>query len=252
MQAIPPEQWGIIVTAIIGIILALLAAIAFLIRWGVRYFASVQDEKLNAMRQEREIEKADFEARIKQRDREWELRLDETQSGRESNRLFFSELAETRKEDSIRFNAMQEAFRKQDETHLRQSQETIEVYRGIQSNTAATLELLKLHAENDNIMSIRQEKIMKQNDNTHEQLIDIASSLDAVIIKVDGLASGRISDKKILEDMRGALVLIQEGVKHLEDAIKPKFDETVDLSNGAKEITEANKEFTNKEESEQK
>lgn len=238
MQAIPAESWGLIIAGLIGIALAVLAAFAFLVRWGVRYFARVQDEKLNAMRQEREIEKTDFEARLKERDREWELRLNQNNSKQESERLFFSELAETRKEDNSRFNLMQEAFRKQEETHVRQSQETIEAYRGIQANTAATLELLKTHAESDEIMSIKQER-------THSKLLDLASSLDTVIKQVDNLASSRLSDRKILEDIHGALVLIQTGIKRLES--RPNFDDTIKLSNGAID-TEANKELSEKSE----
>lgn len=246
LEYLGTEQWGLIIAGIVAIFGAMSAAIVFLVRWGVRYFARVQDEKLNAMRQEREIEKADFEARIKQRDREWELRLDETQSGRETQRLFFSEISEQRRIDIAQRETMQAAFDKRDAQFGNALKEMVTASQGLQANTAATLEFLKLHAESDDIMRIKQEKIIAQNDNLQSKLIDVSSSLDAVIIKVDSLASNRVSDKKILDEIHAALVVIQSGVKRLEESQVIELEKP--NNNGvAIEVTEAQKEFKKEE-----
>lgn len=220
LEMIPPETIGLIAAAMVGL---LISAIAY-VRWLLRYHAKVQDEKLNAIRQEREIEKAEADARLAEaeaarmrKDREIQRQLDETQNGRETMRLLFSELAETRKDDK----EIRASYERREAAFVEAMANISKATQSIEVNSASTLALLKEHKDADDIMVIRQEKLMKQNDTTHERLSEMMNVLSTLSAKLETVAVGRSSDKKVLDEIKDAIEKVQASMKRLEDTTQP-------------------------------
>lgn len=246
MDYIPPEQIGLIIAAIVGLIGSTAAAIGIFVRWLFGYFARVQDEKLNAMRQERELEKIEAEAKQRQRDMEIQRQLDETQTGRETMRLLFSELSESRKEDK----EIRTSYERRENAH-------IEAMQGIQNNTAATLGLLKemadklsKHQEGDEIMEIKQERIIAQNETTHSKMADMGSLLAEIALKLEGITVGRASDRKIIEEIHGQVLSMQQSLSHIEESAKAPPQAVATATQPATDVTKSTEETQTKEEKE--
>lgn len=219
MDYIPPEQIGYIVAAVMGLIGTIFAALGIFVRWIVGYFAKVQEAKLSAFQQENESRIRDAEAARDIKMLEMQRQLDETQTGRETVRLLFSELSESRKEDA----EQRKAFERREAIH-------IEAMQGIQSNTAATLGILKemserlsKHQEDDETMGIRQEKIIAQNEKTHNQneathikLEGITTTLAEIASELKKVTVGRASDRETINDIQEKLSKLQENVAAIE------------------------------------
>lgn len=221
-ECITPEQWVLLIAAIIGVVVAFFGALTYLIRWGANYFARVQEVKLEAMRQDIETKRIELEARIRLHDSEVQNKLDETQYNRETIRMFFSELNESRKEDAN----IRASYERRETTHLEAMNKIAIATQGIETNATVTLELLKIHTESDEIMSKNQEKIITQNDKTSEKL-------DAVIAELKTISVGRAGDRLILEDVKKKLVEIATGIKRLED--KPMVSSESEANEKSKE-----------------
>lgn len=229
MEYIPPEQIGLIIVAIIGVGIAFLGALVFLIKWGAEHFAKVQEAKLAAFQQENESRARDSEAARDIKMLEMQRQLDETQTGRETVRLLFSELSESRKEDA----EQRKAFERREAIH-------IEAMQGIQSNTAATFGLMKemveklsKHQESDETMEIKQGKIIAQNDKTHSQnevthgkLEAIGNTLAEIATELKSVTVGRASDRETLNDILSKVARLQENVATIE-ALSKAPPETV-------------------------
>lgn len=213
LEMIPPETIGLIAAAMVGL---LISAIAY-VRWLLRYHAKLQDEKLNAIRQEREIEKAEAEAVRRRKDAEIQRQLDETQNGRETMRLLFSELAETRKDDK----EIRASYERRETAFIEAMANISKATQSIEVNSASTLALLKEHKDADDIMVIRQEKLIKQNDTTHERLSEMMNVLSTLSAKLETVAVGRSSDKKVLDEIKDAIEKVQASMKRLEDTTQP-------------------------------
>jgi len=136
-------------------------------------------------------------------------------------RLQNSEQVENRNAWMKVIDSMRQDAQKRDTQHDKHLSEVTEVFRGIQSNTAATLELLKQHAESDEAMAIGQSKVINQNETTHQKLNEISSDLDAILQKVESIAEGRLSDRKIIVDEIKALA---ENMQAQVKAIETKLD----------------------------
>lgn len=217
LEMIPPEQWTALIVAILGAIIVIVGAVGlFIKRW--------LDEKINDIRQEREIEKAEADARLAEaeaarmrKDREIQRQLDETQTGRENFRLLFSELAETRKSEK----EIRASYERREAAFVEAMAKISSATQGIESNSASTLALLKEHKDADDIMVIRQEKIIKQNDTTHERLSEMMNVLSTLSAKLETVAVGRSSDKKVLDEIKDAIEKVQASMKRLEDTTQP-------------------------------
>lgn len=217
LEMIPPEQIGYIIAASLAVIGSFMAGLGYYIRWAFRYQAKVQDEKLNAIRQEREIEKEEAEAVRRRKDAEIQRQLDETQNGRETMRLLFSELAETRKDDK----EIRASYERRETAFIEAMANISKATQSIEVNSASTLALLKEHKDADDIMVIRQEKIIKQNDTTHERLSEMMNVLSTLSAKLETVAVGRSSDKKVLDEIKDAIEKVQASMKRLEDTTQP-------------------------------
>lgn len=64
-ECITPEQWLLVVTAIIAVVVAFFGALVYLIKWGVDYFARVQEVRLKSMQQDIDNRKAELESQRK-------------------------------------------------------------------------------------------------------------------------------------------------------------------------------------------
>lgn len=254
MELIPPEQLAIIVAAFIGVVGAFLAAIAYLFRWYARYFTRVQDEKLNAIRQERELEKVEFEAKLRRAELDIQTRLDETHNSRETIRMAFSELDESRKDDA----AIRASYERRETAYTEAMARIASAMQGIEANAAASLGLLKDHRESDDIVSIKQEKIIVQNDKTQAKLVEVSNDLSSVLMKLEGINVGRVSDRKLLEEIHEDVKRLQGELAQLKESADKMDSErmaiTLDLSKAAKaiEITESKKEFSDHSEEKDK
>lgn len=212
-ECVTPEQWVLLVTTIIGVIVAFFGALAYLIKWGVDYFARVQEIKLKAMQQDIDNKKAELDSQRKIDELKVQKQLDETHSHQERERMFFSELAESRKEDA----AIRASYERRETSHIEFMNSIAISMKGIEtsisssnSNMALALELLKKGQERDEIMEIKQEKIIAQNDKTSEKL-------DAVIAELKTVSVGRAGDRAILEDVQKKLLEISDDIKRLGD-----------------------------------
>lgn len=212
-ECITPEQWALLIATITGVMVAFFGAIAYLIKWGVDYFARVQEVKLKAMQQDIDNNKAELDSQRKIDELKVQKQLDETHSHQERERMFFSELAESRKEDA----AIRASYDRREAAHIEFMNSIASAMRGIEisintgnSNMSLALELLKKGQERDEIMEIKQEKIIAQNDKTSEKL-------DAVIAELKTVSVGRASDRIILEDVQKKLLEIADDIKHLRD-----------------------------------
>lgn len=212
-ECITPEQWLLVVTAIIAVVVAFFGALVYLIKWGVDYFARVQEVKLKKMQQDIDNDKAELDSQRKIDELKVQKQLDETHSHQERERMFFSELAESRKEDA----AIRASYDRREAAHIEFMNSIASAMRGIEisintgnSNMSLALELLKKGQERDEIMEIKQEKIIAQNDKTSEKL-------DAVIAELKTVSVGRASDRIILEDVQKKLLEIADDIKHLRD-----------------------------------
>lgn len=212
-ECITPEQWALLIATITGVIIAFFGAIAYLIKWGVDYFARVQEVRLKGMQQDIDNKKAELESQRKIDELKVQKQLDETHSHQERERMFFSELAESRKEDA----AIRASYDRRETAHIEFMQSIASAMKGIEtsintsnSTMSLALELLKKGHERDEIMEIKSEKIIAQNDKTSQKL-------DAVIEELKTVSVGRIGDRLILEDVQKKLVEIAQGIKRLED-----------------------------------
>lgn len=216
-QMLPPE----IVTAIIAAIGALILAVIGFVVWLVRFLPRFI---------ERQLKKSEVQAnaKITEAQTRWELerleiqnQLDQTQSNRELMRLQISEQEQNRAALIKIIDSMREDGQKRDKLHSEFLRETTESYRGIQANTAATLELLKTHQDHDEAMSIGQRKVIDQNDKTHERLSEMMNVLSSLSLKLESIAVGRVSDKKVLDEIKDAIEKVQASMKRLEDTTQP-------------------------------
>lgn len=220
-ECITPEQWLLIVTAIIAVVVAFFGALVYLIKWGVDYFARVQEVKLKKMQQDIDNDKAELDSQRKIDELKVQKQLDETHSHQERERMFFSELAESRKEDA----AIRASYDRRETAHIEFMNSIASAMKGIETsisssngNMALALELLKKGQERDEIVEIKQEKIIAQNDKTSEKL-------DAVIAELKTVSVGRAGDRLILEDVQKKLIEIAQGIKRLEDNSMVSSDE---------------------------
>lgn len=212
-ECITPEQWALLIATITGVIVAFFGAIAYLIKWGVDYFARVQEVRLKGMQQDIDNKKAELDSQRKIDELKVQKQLDETHSHQERERMFFSELAESRKEDA----AIRASYDRRETAHIEFMNSIASAMKGIETsisssngNMALALELLKKGQERDEIVEIKQEKIIAQNDKTSEKL-------DAVIAELKTVSVGRAGDRLILEDVQKKLIDIAQGIKRLED-----------------------------------
>lgn len=212
-ECITPEQWALLIATITGVIVAFFGAIAYLIKWGVDYFARVQEVRLKGMQQDIDNKKAEVDSQRKIDELKVQKQLDETHSHQERERMFFSELAESRKEDA----AIRASYDRRETAHIEFMNSIASSMKGIETsisssngNMALALELLKKGQERDEIVEIKQEKIIAQNDKTSEKL-------DAVIAELKRVSVGRAGDRLILEDVQKKLIDIAQGIKRLED-----------------------------------
>lgn len=212
-ECITPEQWALLIATITGVIVAFFGAIAYLIKWGVDYFARVQEVRLKGMQQDIDNKKAELDSQRKIDELKVQKQLDETHSHQERERMFFSELAESRKEDA----AIRASYDRRETAHIEFMNSIASAMKGIETsisssngNMALALELLKKGQERDEIVEIKQEKIIAQIDKT-------SAKLDAVIAELKRVSVGRAGDRLILEDVQKKLIDIAQGIKRLED-----------------------------------
>lgn len=192
----------------------------------------------------------DAESKRKLEQLEMQNQLDQTQSSREMLRLQSSEQVENRNAWMKVIEAMRGDAQKRDLQHEKYLGEITEAFRGMQSNTAATLELLKQHAESDEAMAIGQTKVINQNETTHQKLSDLSSELAEVSQKLESIAVGRTQDRKIFDEVREKLDSAIASIKHIEEVVTAPKAVTV-TETQATIITESTKEFpTNSDESE--
>lgn len=220
-ECITPEQWLLVVTAIIAVVVAFFGALVYLIKWGVDYFARVQEVRLKGMQQDIDNKKAELESQRKIDELKVQKQLDETHSHQERERMFFSELAESRKEDA----AIRASYDRRETSHMEFMNSIAIAMKGIElstntgnANMSLALELLKKGHERDEIMEIKQDKIVAQNDKTSEKL-------DAVIAELKTISVGRAGDRVILEDVQKKLLEIAQGIKRLENKSMVSSDE---------------------------
>lgn len=220
-ECITPEQWLLIVTTIIGVVVAFFGALVYLIKWGVDYFARVQEVKLKEMQQDIDNKKAELESQRKIDELKVQKQLAETHSHQERERMFFSELAESRKEDA----AIRASYDRRETSHMEFMNSIAIAMKGIESSTntgnanmSLALELLKKGHERNEVVEIKQDKIVAQNDKTSEKL-------DAVIAELKTISVGRAGDRVILEDVQKKLLEIAQGIKHLENKSMVSSDE---------------------------
>lgn len=220
-ECITPEQWLLVVTAIIAVVVAFFGALVYLIKWGVDYFARVQEVRLKSMQQDIDNRKAELESQRKIDELKVQKQLDETHSHQERERMFFSELAESRKEDA----AIRASYDRRETSHMEFMNSIAIAMKGIESSTntgnanmSLALELLKKGHERNEVVEIKQDKIVAQNDKTSEKL-------DAVIAELKTISVGRAGDRVILEDVQKKLLEIAQGIKHLENKSMVSSDE---------------------------
>lgn len=220
LKIIPPE-------ALLGLIISAIGGGGYLFR---KWFL----DKLDSDKEQRKAERLELEKRIsddiaKRENERLEIQnqLDQTQSSREMLRLQNSEQVETRNALMKVIESMRTDSQKRDDTHAKYLGEITEVFRGIQSNTAATLELLKQHAESDEAMAIGQSKVINQNETTHQKLSELSSELAEVSQKLESISVGRVGDRKLLDEIKEKLDGAIERVKHIEDVVTNPPETTV-------------------------
>lgn len=217
---ISPEQWTAIVSAIVLLIIALILFGRWLF---FDHIPKLLDDKLQADKQGREEEAKEAEAKRKIELLEIQNQLDQTQSSREMLRLQNSEQVETRNALMKVIESMRADSQKRDDTHSKYLGEITDVFRGIQSNTAATLELLKEHRESDEVMAIGQSKVINQNETTHQKLTELSSDLAEVSQKLESIAVvvGRLGDRKTLDEIKEKVDSAIDRIKHIEEVVVP-------------------------------
>lgn len=209
----PPEAIAVIVSAFASLIAAV---IGFFV-WLFKFLPRIIESRLQKSQAHTQKEIDDAKAKWEIERMELQNQLDQTQSSREMLRLQSSESEQMRTALLKIFDAMREDGKKRDEQHAQFLKETSESYRGINANTASTLELLKLHQELDETMGIKQEKIIAQNDAQERKLTEIQSEIDTVLQKIESLTYGRATDSKAIHDILASLEKVQLSVKHLEE-----------------------------------
>lgn len=248
MSMVPPETWLGIVVSATTLALAGLGGAGYLFR---QWFLNKLDmtSKVNASELESLRSRIDLE-RL-----EMQNQLDQTQSGREMLRLQSSELVESRNAFLDIIKAMREDAKNSETRHEKFLNELAETNRNLHVTSVATLNLLEKHKEGDEIMGIKQERIISQNDKTHERIAQLIHDVASIGIKLESLTVNRAQDRQIIEELRGGLDKIQEGIKHLEEyASKPIVEELkiavstalektqpLEINEFAKEFSEGNK-----------
>lgn len=223
LKIIPPE-------ALASIVIAAIFGTGYLFRkWFLGRLESERQKLkklLDDAEAKRELDKIEMESRRELDKLEMQNQLDQTQSSREMLRLQNSEQVENRNAWMKVIEAMRQDGQKRDAQHDKYLGEITEAFQGMQSNTAATLELLKQHAESDEAMAIGQTKVMHQNETTHQRLIDIASSLDTVERKVESISEGRVGDRKVLDEVMAGLAEIKLSLAQFAERDLTVFDNT--------------------------
>lgn len=217
LEMIPPEQIGLLIAAIVGAFGSVMAGLAYYIRWLFRYQARVQDEKLSAMRQERELEKAEVESAQRRKDAEIQRQLDETQNSKETIVRLFSELSESRKEDK----EIRASYERRESAFIEAMSKIANATQGIESNSASTLALLKENKDNGEIIVIKQDMLLKNSEETHRKINDLAKDIQGIANKLESVSVGRNGDRKILDEIKEGLTKITQGIKRLEDTTQP-------------------------------
>jgi hypothetical protein len=250
MELIPPETLiGLIVTAF-GLFFAALGGAGYLFRrW---FLGRLETERA---RNQQEIEAAKSKVDL---DRlEIQNQLDQTQSSREMLRLQMSESSENRKAFLSLLETMRGDAIQRDSQHAKHLSEITESFKGIQSNTAATFGLLKemveklsRHQESDEIMEIKQDRIIAQNESTHSKMADMGSLLAEIALKLEGITVGRASDRKIIEEIHEQVLSMQQSLSHIEESAKAPPQTVVTATQPATSVTKSTEETQSKEEKE--
>jgi hypothetical protein len=219
-KMIPPESAALIIGAIVSLAAAIIGFFVWLFKYAPKYI----ENRLKQSQEQTKVAIEKAKAEIENDKQKWQIermelqnQLDQTQSSREMLRLQSSESEQMRTALLKIFDAMREDSKKRDEQHAQFLKETSESYRGINANTASTLELLKLHQELDETMGRKQDTIIEQNNAQERKLTEIQSELDTLLQKVESLTYSRATDSKAIHDILSSLEKVQSSVKHLEE-----------------------------------
>lgn len=218
MDYIPPEQLSLIISAIVTAIASIVGAVgvgvAIYVRSMFKTWAKEHESKRKNDELEREAKNKELEAKIEFQRMEIQARLDTTETGRETQRLWMSQLDEERRDNA----EQRKAFERREAIH-------IEAMQGIQNNTAATLGILKemsdrlsKHQESDETMEAQQIKIIAQGETTHERLSTMAGVIDAIVVKLDNITATKKGDEKVLQDIHKLLSELKESFQRLESS----------------------------------
>lgn len=258
LDSIPIQAWVGVGVAFTGF----LAAIFFFLRWVLfTYIPKVLEDRITAAQEERKNATESNRAKLELERLDRQVEAQAQNNNQELVRILAAQLAETHKDGVNQARELQAGFNRQSEQYLKHLASIDTSFQGYQVIAASTLEILKTHEEKTEVSEIRGAKMMSQNEETHRKLSDLASDLAEVSQKLESVVLGRIGDRKILDEIKGAVDGVISRIKHIEDAVTAPQLETPIASDAPKmnavvttttvtEVSEASKEFTGKETSE--
>lgn len=248
LEQISLEQWLLF----IGGVLAFISTVAYGL-WALYKQGRDAERKENEARLEMRMKA--FEARLEAKRIEQETKImasqfekDETLFNQETMSRFFKLLEETTK-------AQQSASDKRDEQHNEHMAEIAQVVKSLDGTTASQLELLKEGQESHQVLLIRNEKLLAQNEVTHSKLSEISTDLSALATKIENMSVYRTSDRKTLDDIISNVLNLKQLAETMNEKIitQPIPLETIEELNRIEgvvnttivsEVTELSKEFS--------